>query len=278
MYIDTHSKNQMEQSICGILNISSDMLYEELAYIGSQVENDDNRFLEQLEMFIEEHYPTTPPEKVMFFHLARRLKDAEDSITGHNLFDLLTTDNPFSFFMKKHDVEFQIGDGHIDVINRGKLVNWDKCYKGNPSYMKWRLGYFEGRKDFCFNGFAFKDLLYKNDYARSLFRTPEFLGQMITCLERPEIGTAYMHQSSYYCYEYHIPFDRILFDENENYSLGAKRRHLIRCVIERLNNYANSNIRYMYDRDNPILRLGDSDTLDATFFVSKEKITVDMLG
>ena len=278
MYIDTRSKDRMEQSVCALLNITPDMLYGELLRIGRQVGNDYDSYTNQLEIFIGEHFPKSLPDEVLFFHLSRRLKETEDDAVGHNLLHMLTTDNPFSSFLKKHDIEFQKGENHIEVFNRGKLVNWDKCWSGNSSYMQWRLGYFKGREDFCFNGFAFKDLLYKNEYARSLSGVPEFLGQLIACLERPEIGYAYMKQSSYYCYEYLIPFGRVMFDEHEEYSLGLKQRYLIRCVIERLDKYENSNVRYMYDDDNPVLRLKDDDTLESAFCITKETITADMLG
>lgn len=33
----------------------------------------------------------------------------------------------------------------------------------------------------------------------------------------------------------------------------------------------------MFDHDNPIIRLTDSDTLDEKYYVSKEEITWDML-
>ena len=68
--------------------------------------------------------------------------------------------------------------------------------------MKWRLGYYNGREDFCFNGFAFKDLLYRNNYARALSGVPEFLGQLVECLQCREVEWKYMENSEYFCYEY----------------------------------------------------------------------------
>ena len=68
-----------------------------------------------------------------------------------------------------------------------------------------------------------------------------------------------------------------MFDDHDSYSVELKQRYLINCIIERLNDYANTNIRYMYDHDNPILRLADDDTLSDNYCMKKEKITVDML-
>ena len=121
------------------------------------------------------------------------------------------------------------------------------------------MGYNSGREDYCFNGFAFKDLLYKNSYARELEDVPEFIGVLATFLKDRTIGTDYYEQSTYYCYEYLIPIE------------------IAYQVIHRLHDYHYSNSKYMYDNDNPILRLGDFCTMDAKYFVKKEIVTTEML-
>jgi len=143
--------------------------------------------------------------------------------------------------------------------------------------MKSRLGYL-AIKDFCFNGFAFKDLLYKNLYAQRLSGVPEFVGGLIECLGCRELGHYFMSNSAYYCYEYRIPIDRVIFDGHNLNSTDLKQRHLIRCVLERLSYYADTDIRNMRDYKNPILRLSDDDILPSNYFVKKERITVDPLS
>ena len=277
MFIDTYTRDSMENSICILLSITSERLYDEMNRIGRIAGDDYDVRRKEMGVFVGEHLSKELPNEILLFHLSRRLNGTEDDTVGRNLADLLTTDNTFSAMLKKFQIEFYKGTEHIEALYRGNLVNWEKCWKGNSSYMKSRLGYFKGREDFCFNGFAFKDLLYKNNYARSLFETPEFVNRLIECLGCSELGHYYMDQSTYYCYEYKIPFDRVMFDGHDSYSVDLKQRYLIHCIIERLNDYANTNIRYMYDHDNPILRLADDDTLPDNYCVKKEKITVDML-
>lgn len=57
-----------------------------------------------------------------------------------------------------------------------------------------------------------------------------------------------------------------------------KQRYLVRCVLQRLYQYQTSGSRFMYDHDNPILRLADDYTIPAEYFVGREKITSEMLS
>lgn len=230
-----------------------------------------------LESFINQRYKNGLINEILFFHLSRRLNGTEDNVVGRNLLDLLTTENEFSLLLSKKGIKFTKGEQHIEVYHRGKLIDWNKCWSGNSSYMQLRLGYFKGREDFCFNGFAFKDQLYKTTYARNLSGVPEFLGQLIECLERKDIGYYYIENSSYYCYEYKVPLDRVLFDDDEKLSGISKEKHIIKCVLQRLDSYRCGDVEYTCDHDNPILRLRDDDILEAEHFVSKEIITSEML-
>ena len=275
MYIDTHSKESMLTSMCGIFQISRDELLDQLLII-DKVAADDDDYIEKLDDFIIRRAVNFPDE-ILLFHFSRRLHGTEDEVEGRNLADLLTTKNMFSSFLYKYGLQFVRGEQRIDVLYKGKLVDWDKCRKGNPSYMKVRLGYYKGREDYCFNGFAFKDLLYKNDYARNLFAVPEFVGQLIECLGCRSLEKEYEENSAYYCYEYRIPFELVMFDEHPNYSHSQKQRYLIRCVLQRLAQYQTRNLRNMFDHDNPILRLGDDYTVPSQYYVAREEITLDML-
>ena len=143
--------------------------------------------------------------------------------------------------------------------------------------MKVRLGYYKGREDYCFNGFALKDLLYKNNYARQLFDMPEFLGQLINCLGCKSVGSYYMEHSDYYCYEYKIPMNIVVFDGKDEYTLNQKQFYLIKCILKRLVDYQTNDVRFIFDHDNPILRLPDNYIVPSEYFVNKEKITYDML-
>ena len=71
--------------------------------------------------------------------------------------------------------------------------------------------------------------------------------------------------------------EKVLFDENENMTTQEKQRYLITPIIIRLYHYNQFSIKNMSDDDNPILRLRDSEILDASFFKDKEEITEEML-
>ena len=132
MYIDTHSRESMEESICSILHMHPIELRNQLRIIDNTSADDDD-YIHRLDLFIAEHVDTYPDE-ILLFHLARRLHGTEDSKEGRNLADLLLTDNPFSLFLKNYNIEFIKGEQHIDVRYKGNIVDWDKCWKGNASY------------------------------------------------------------------------------------------------------------------------------------------------
>lgn len=275
MYIDTHTKDSMIRSVCEALKMSQVELQDQLCIMEKMAKDDDD-YYEIMNRFVDERL-VYPSDEILFFHFSRRLYGTEDDVEGRNLADLLTTENEFSNLMKKAGLEFLKSEQHIDVLYKGKSVDWDKCYNGNSSYMKSRLGYFKGREDYCFNGFAFKDLLYKNNYARELFWLPEFLGQLIECLGCKSVGKYYMENSKFYCYEYKIPLEHVMFDDHDAYSYKQKQKYLIKCTLLRINQYQTSDIRYMFDHDNPILRLGDDYTLPAEYYVTREEVTSEML-
>lgn len=275
MYIDTHSRESMEKSICNIFQMHQLELREQLLLMGSM--SGDNDYINKLDEF-KLNNCTKYPEEILLFHLTRRLHGTEDETKGCNRADLLLSVNPFSSFMHENGIDFSRDKQHINVIYKGKTVDWDKCWHGNPSYMKIRLGYFKGREDFGFNGFALKDLLYRNHYARDLSMLPEFLGQMVECLDCESVGWKYIKNSQYYCYEYKLPIEVVMFDDHDNYSDTLKQRYLLRCILQRLYQYQTSNISYMYDHDNPALRLADDYTVPSEYYVGKEKITSEMLS
>ena len=143
-------------------------------------------------------------------------------------------------------------------------------------YLRSRLGYNSGREDFCFNGFAFRDLLMKNQYTRQLQGCPEIL----ECLERylriKGLAKDYAEKSEYYCFMYKFPIERVIFDGQDDLIVEKKQLHLLNQVAYRLYQYSGDS-RYLYDHDNPILRLKDDDNASVDYLVSSEIITPDMI-
>ena len=110
-----------------------------------------------------------------------------------------------------------------------------------------------------------KDLLYRNNYARELYDVPEFIGVLATFLKRRDIGTDYFDNSKYYCFEW----DSITEEQ--------KVKYLLNQILNRLYEYHTHDIRYMFDHENPMIRLTDCDTMEEQYYVSKEEITWNML-
>ncbi|MHB8128947.1 MAG: hypothetical protein ACYDEX_08110 [Mobilitalea sp.] len=281
MYIDTHTKKSMEFSICDYLHISVKELSNIFDRAGKAADMecyfDGSRFDKVINEFICSKLPNISIDHILFFHLTRRLNAEHSLYHGNNLFDLLSTENTVSDFLKKYDVEFFPDEGHLNLWYMGKMISLENTEKEHVPYLRWRLGHNKGRIDFCFNGFAFYDLLYKNSYARELYSAPEFIRVLAAFLKRPEIISDFFTNSKYYCLEYCIPLDRVLFDNNDKLPIDEKRKYLLNQVLHRLYDYKVQDIKYIFDNDNPVIRLTDNDTMQEEFCISRTEITIDML-
>ena len=282
MYIDTHTKETMEKSICSYLGVTLQDLSVLFNLAGNEAQQDKfldgDKLNDIFNSFIKAHMPNKELDEVLFFHLSRRLNTASDCNVGNNLFELLSTENAMTLFLKEHDVEFVVCDKHLNLIYKGKEISLDDTNKEHIPYLRWRLGHNANRIDFCINGFLLKDLLYRNSYARELYDVPEFIGVLATFLKRRDIGTDYFDNSKYYCFEYCLPLAKVMFDEKDSLAEEQKVKYLLNQILNRLYEYHTHDIRYMFDQENPIIRLTDHDTMDEQYYISKEEITWDMLG
>lgn len=118
----------------------------------------------------------------------------------------------------------------------------------------------------------------QNSYAQHLYSAPEFLGKLAEFLEDSDNKKDYFNNSKYYCLEYIVPIDKVYFDNNEKLEKLDKQKYLLNQVLHRLYEYSIRESRYMFDNDNPIIRLSDYDVMQEEYFVSKEEITMEMLG
>ena len=240
---------------------------------------------ERIANFINQHFRKAAGveyDKILFFHLTRRLNTTADYYLGDNLYNLLTTKNELLNFLNKHEITFMPKRKHVELYYQGKHIPL-KCdgysTNANMAYLRWRLGHGKrGGQDFCFNGFAFKDLLYRNDYARSLKDCPELLTNLADFLEISQLKNDYMSNSKYYCFEYIVPLSEVIFDKRARLrsNLG-KIKYLLNSVMQRLYEYEVNGKENIYDSDNPILRLKDTATMSEKYFVRKEEITTEML-
>lgn len=90
--------------------------------------------------FITSFFLDSPINEILFFHLSRRLNSTIDSNVGNNLFDLLSTQNAMTLFLKEHNVEFSVCDKHLELIYKGKKVSLEDTYQEHVPYLRWRLG------------------------------------------------------------------------------------------------------------------------------------------
>lgn len=282
MFIDTHTRTSMENSICKYLDITTDELNNLFEKAGEAAQTDlffdGCKFDEIVNAFIDEKIPKDKTiDQILFYHLGRRLNSQQSCNLGNNLWDLLSSENALTVFLKEHDVEFQPSNGHFVLIYKGQQVSLEDTMQEHIPYLRWRLGYNKGRIDYCFNGFMLKDLLYKNNYARELYDVPEFIGVLATFLKRRDIGTDFFENGKYYCFEYCVPIEKVLFDDNDTMLSSDKPKYVLNQVLHRLYDYSVSDIRYMFDHENPIIRLKDDDTMQEDYFVCKEEITWEML-
>ncbi len=280
MIIDTSSREEMMQGVCTYFGLSEKVFSSFLsdARRKSLIKDFDiDVFNDIINRFIDENTKNVSIDKIFFYHLSRRLNSSTDNYTGKNLYELLSTENEVTFFLRSYDIEFIPKNGRLNLVYRGKILRLANPTCNCALYLKTRLGYNESNIDYCFNGFAFKDLLLKNDYTQRLYNAPEFITALADVFRRPEIETDYFKKSKFYCFTYCPPLNEVMFDDAESLSLEGKQKYLLNRILWRLSNYYIYESHYMDDNDNPIIRLKDNATMSKAFFVSCEEITKNMI-
>lgn len=280
MYIDTHTKDTIQNSICEIFNIEVKeledlfMKAERESYTG--IYTDENKLDKILDEFIDNRMSDKNIDQILFFHLGRRINSSCNYLEGKNLFELLLKENEMSLFLKNHEIRFELNDRHLNLYYRDKPISLEGNLDRNVLYLRWRLGYNDD-VDYCFNGFAFRDLIFKNHYALSLYDAPEIISVLSEFLKYPFLKEDYFNNSKYYCFEYLVSIDKIYFDDNDKMSKLEKQKYLLNRVLNRLYEYSITESEYMFDYDNPIIRLSDYDVMQEEYFISKEEITLEIL-
>jgi len=270
MYIDTTTKETLQNSIITLFNISEDMLecfFEKVYESEKSVEDEINLFI--LERAIDKSIIT----EIEFYHLSRRLNNCDFKI-GYNLYTLLLEDTEVAAFLRERDIEFKMGDGHLLLYHHGIHEELNDNSRPGVANVRWRMGYLKdyGREDYCFNGFAFKDALHNNSYINSLRLCPEFIGQLAIVIDREDIINDYVNNSEYYLIKYIVPLEKVIFDGIRCNNSEEKVTYLMSLSLLRLYKYWNNDHYGTYDNDNLILRLEDDDIMGQEFFVSADKI------
>lgn len=267
MIVDTHNKETLQKSICDYFHLSENELYclFDSFYNSSR----------ELEEAIEEYIATnilTPLDGVQFYHLSRRLNGSNLKM-GNNLYDLLLNKSIISDFLSYYGIAFKKEADHLQLYCNGKLEELKYSSHGNVDYLKWRMGYIQDDEDYCFNGFALRDLLQHNtSYYNQLGFCPEFICQLAQVIDKESIIWDYRENSKYYCLEYLLPIDMVIIDGKEYLkSSKGKTEVLLSAFMLRLYNYWFDS-GYSFDHDNVILRLSDTDTMEERYFVRAEEL------
>ena len=268
-YIDARTQDLLNQSVMKFLKLTE---YNMINIFKTIYYCTKKEPCEWVEDFLADHIIDETLEYIQMFHLTRRLNDT-DLRANNNLQQLLLGKSPLSEFLKKYNVTFEKGKGHIDMLYKGKVQLLDNEYKypdGNVYYVKSRLGY-NDIQDFCVNGFAFRSYLEDNNYFTLLSRCPELVGQIEELLGIKGMSFDYYYNSKYYCIEYLIPLSEVIFDiNNPPQTERDKTMELLKQSLLRLyNDWAGNS--FLCD-ENLILRLSDDAMIKPEWFINAEEI------
>lgn len=282
MIIETTSRKSMERDLTKYLDITTEELYQYIDYAAEKAKDglgfNTDIFEYEIASIVCDLQPIKHIDSVMCFHLSRRLNSSlNDDLRSYNLKDLLLTDNPVSNFFADHSILFKEQDKHIDIYYHGRKVKLENTTESDVCYLRSRLGYNTGREDYCFNGFAMRDLLMKNPYAKELYYGPEFLVVLSRFLKDESLVDEFFKQSTYFCYTLKIPLIEIIFDGYDELSNEEKELFIVWQICYRLLKYKESGSKYLFDHDNPIIRAGDNIVLPASYIIDKEIITQEMI-
>ena len=264
MYVNSKTISSIMKSLCYIFNVTDEKLFKILLDIekNSNSETKDD----VIDKFIKDNMLYKPNE-VLLFHLSRRLNSTLNDTEGLPLSTLLTTNNTFSTFLKKYGLNFKLKDKYIEIIYNGEIKSLDDDNNPNILYLRRRLGYNKTDQDFCFNGFILNPLIGQNIYISSLEDAPEIIINLSEFINNNLLLQDYKINSAYYCFEYKVPIDKIIFDGKEELNNDEKVIYLLRSYITILIDY------YIYNNHNIetciIIRLADNYKLASNYFVSK---------
>lgn len=270
-YIDIHTIENMFNSLDQIFATSKEELYE-LFYKTNELSTEEMR-KNYIYQFIEQRMSKHRIKYLYFFHYGRRLNTSKESIEGINLFELLKTETSLSSFFKDYGITFQLNKQRLDIFYNEKLIPLNTSDTNSALYLKHRLGHNDEKIDYCFNGFMFKGQKSNITYVNNLSCGPELLRPLAEVLDNPSIIDNYIEKSTYYCFEYLVPIDKVIFDGTSQLSKEEKQNYLLYQVLGVLFNY----VIYrndIDDNDNPILRLADNDIMEAKYFKRKEEISI----
>lgn len=112
--------------------------------------------------------------------------------------------------------------------------------------------------------------LERLEYTKALRSGPEFLQCLSRFLNNQNILNDYMKNSSYYCFSYKLPLNRVIFDFNDKLILEEKSYYLIESILIRI--YEDNFLGKNESKINPILRLNHYENIPSEFFVDRKTL------
>lgn len=267
MHVNTESYQEMRASICNVLNINDkdiDILFES-CYNKYQkdcpvfiLDNQYDYFME----YIKEHL-SKDIDKVLFFHLARRLDNIDDN--GYDLVDMLIKDTSLSRFLMGYGLMFKY-DRYIKIFKDGQEIDLNKFDNYSYNHLKYRFGY--NHNNFSIKGYAFNDELENNSDYEIAQSGPEFLSCLYPFVE-DDLVDEFIENSKFYKFEYLVPIEIIEFENYEELNNDEKKYHIVVKALQHL--YA-----YKYDKfdfnNNITLGIKDNQILESKYLISKNEI------
>lgn len=265
MYINSISISELTDSLCHAFQKSDEQLYSDLSNIAYD-SKDEDILRSNINKYVKENL-VDKPDKVLLFHLSRRLDNDDNDLTGYSLVNLLTFKNSYSDFLLKHHLSFKYNNGHIDIYYYDKKVELDNSNDNDLILMK-RLGYNKNIKDFCFNGFIINPVIGKNTYISSLSLGSELTQRLADLINNKSMIDEYINKSTYYCFKYLVPIDIVLFDENPTLNKNSKIIYMMSKYIDFFITYFIYQQREKTSTDIEI-RLNDYEDLSSEYYIDK---------
>ena len=271
----------MISSLALYLDITEDDLFQYIDYAANKAQQDKwafntDIFEEELLSIFSNLQPNEKIDEIYVYHLTRRLNDSIEDKSSDNLRSLLLGNSAISTFLGQYRISFVEKDHHIAILFNNNEISLENTFESDVCYLRSRLGYNAGREDYCFNGFALRDLLMKNSYTRQLYEGPEFISVLSRYLSIKGLKEKYREISKYYCFTYKMAIEDIIFDNSENLSDEEKIEYFLVQIAMRIMSYMEDS-KYQYDHDNPIIRIADDAFVSASKIVNIEEITLEMI-
>lgn len=224
MYLDTTTFENTRRCVAKCIGMEPDALSLKLTAIHQSPRKQDAVFIEQeFEKLLQLHPIIKPIDKVLMFHLSRRLKSSDPFCK--NLQDLLVGPSAMSRFLQQFEISFRSESDRLHLIYQNQELNIP-----TSEHLACRFGMSDEPGDYCVNGFAFRSTIENSSYYMQLRNGPEFLIELCDFLTRPDILEAYQANSAYFCVPYLCSIKDVFFDIGSMRSSDRSRDFILQAL------------------------------------------------